>query len=155
MKKKYIVTWDNLHFFTRKLVKKIIYTRNWEKIIAVSRGGLVSASIISRELNIRYVDTLCISSYEVTDFKKTKILKNSSFLGKNVLIVDDLVDTGSTARFIRNMYPDAYFVTIFAKPMGKIFVDKYVVDISQDTWIEQPWDMHWSYIKPIKNLNIN
>ena len=41
---------------------------------------------------------------------------------------------------IREMYPKAHFVTIFAKPAGRPLVDDYVVDIPQDTWIEQPWD---------------
>ncbi|GKX58840.1 hypothetical protein SOASR031_11550 [Leminorella grimontii] len=43
----------------------------------------------------------------------------------------------------------ARFVTIFAKPAGKPLVDDYVVDIPQDTWIEQPWDMGITFVKPI------
>ncbi|GGD06631.1 hypothetical protein GCM10011513_00340 [Franconibacter daqui] len=45
--------------------------------------------------------------------------------------VDDLVDTGGTAVAIREMYPKARFVTIFAKPAGKPLVDDYVIDIPQ------------------------
>ncbi len=43
------------------------------------------------------------------------------------------VDTGGTAVAIREMYPKAHFVTIFAKPAGRPLVDDYVIDIPQDT----------------------
>lgn len=36
------------------------------------------------------------------------------------------------------MYPNAKFVTVFAKPAGAELVDDYVIDIPQNTWIEQP-----------------
>ena len=64
-------------------------------------------------------------------------------------MIDDLVDTGGTAQAIREMYPKARFCTIFAKPAGRSLVDDYIVDIPQDTWIEQPWDMGVVYIPPI------
>lgn len=54
-----------------------------------------------------------------------------------------------TAVAIREMYPKAHFVTIFAKPAGRPLVDDYVVDIPQDTWIEQPWDMGVVFVPPI------
>ena len=65
-------------------------------------------------------------------------------------MVDDLVDTGGTAQAIRDMYPKGYFVTIFAKPTGRPLVDDYVIDIEQNTWIEQPWDMAKEvFVKPL------
>ncbi|HDH3758201.1 TPA: xanthine phosphoribosyltransferase [Salmonella enterica subsp. enterica serovar Oranienburg] len=59
------------------------------------------------------------------------------------------VDTGGTAVAIREMYPKAHFVTIFAKPAGRPLVDDYVIDIPQNTWIEQPWDMGVVFVPPI------
>jgi hypothetical protein len=56
---------------------------------------------------------------------------------------------GGTAVAIREMYPKAHFVTIFAKPAGRPLVDDYVIDIPQDTWIEQPWDMGVVFVPPI------
>ncbi|HAR9600070.1 TPA: xanthine phosphoribosyltransferase, partial [Salmonella enterica subsp. enterica serovar 4,[5],12:i:-] len=43
----------------------------------------------------------------------------------------------------------AHFVTIFAKPAGRPLVDDYVIDIPQNTWIEQPWDMGVVFVPPI------
>ncbi|EHI9886142.1 hypothetical protein J9S06_002374 [Salmonella enterica] len=68
---------------------------------------------------------------------------------KGFIVIDDLVDTGGTAVAIREMYPKAHFVTIFAKPAGRPLVDDYVIDIPQNTWIEQPWDMGVVFVPPI------
>ncbi|CAL4320532.1 xanthine phosphoribosyltransferase [Buchnera aphidicola] len=150
MKKKYIVTWDILHIHTKTLAWRLYKKKKkWKGIFAVSRGGLVPCSILSRELCIRYVDTLCISSYNNRISKKMQVIKKIKSSGENILIVDDLVDTGRTAKYIRRMYPKAYFVTIFAKPLGASFVDNYVIDIPQDIWIEQPWDMFFDYQNPL------
>jgi xanthine phosphoribosyltransferase len=149
MKKKYIVTWDMLHIHSKNLALRLYSRKKWKGIFAVSRGGLVPCSILSRELGIRYVDTICISSYNNTFLKKLKIIKKVQDTGKNILIVDDLSDTGRTAKIIRKIYPKSYFVTIFAKPLGRRYVDDYVLDVPQDTWIEQPWDMFFKYNKPL------
>lgn len=149
MNKKHIVTWDMLQMYTKKLAYQIMGIKKWKNIIAVTRGGLIPAALLARELSIRYVDTICISSYNYNFLKKIKLIKKSNLTGDNVLIMDDLVDTGGTAKLIRKIYPKAYFVTIFAKPQGRSLVDNYIIDIPQNVWIEQPWDMAVSYIAPL------
>lgn len=150
MSEKYIVTWDMLQIYTRKLADRLLKKNSWNQIIAVSRGGLVPSALLAREMGIRCVDTICISSYNYDNLKKKrKIIKKADGNGEQVIVIDDLVDTGGTAKIIRNLYPQAYFVTIFAKPMGRLLVDDYVIDIPQNVWIEQPWDMSISYIPPL------
>lgn len=149
MSEKYVVTWDMLQMEARKLARRLLPREQWKGIIAVSRGGLVPAALLARELSIRYVDTVCISSYDHDSQRDMKILKRAEGDGEGFIVIDDLVDTGSTAKAIRDMYPKAHFVTIFAKPAGRPLVDDYVVDIPQDTWIEQPWDMGVTFVKPI------
>ena len=106
-------------------------------------------ALLARELGIRHVDTVCISSYDHDNQREMNIIKRAEGDGDGFIVIDDLVDTGGTAKAIRDMYPKAHFVTIFAKPAGKPLVDDYVVDIPQDTWIEQPWDMGITFVKPI------
>ncbi|WP_127958775.1 xanthine phosphoribosyltransferase [Serratia microhaemolytica] len=149
MSEKYVVTWDMLQIHARKLAHRLLPASQWKGIIAVSRGGLVPASLLARELCIRYVDTVCISSYDHDSQREMKVLKQAPGDGEGFIVVDDLVDTGGTAKAIRTMYPKAHFVTIFAKPAGRSLVDDYVVDIPQDTWIEQPWDMAVTFVPPI------
>ncbi len=149
MSNKFVITWDNMQVYTRQLAEKQLPAEQWKGIIAVSRGGLVPAAILARELGIRHVDTVCISSYDHDHQREMQVLKKAEGDGEGFLVVDDLVDTGGTAELIRQMYPKAKFITVCAKPAGKHLVDEYIVDIPQDTWIEQPWDMGISFVEPV------
>ncbi len=149
MSEKYVVTWDMLQIHARKLAQRLLPVEQWTGIIAVSRGGLVPGALLARELGIRNVDTVCISSYDHNNQRELTVIKRAEGDGEGYIVIDDLVDTGGTAQAIRNMYPKAHFVTIFAKPAGRPLVDDYVVDIPQDTWIEQPWDMGVVFVKPL------
>lgn len=151
MSDKYIVTWDMFQMHTRKLSERLLPASQWKGIIAVSRGGLFPAAVLSRELNLRYVDTVCIASYEHDERGELNVLHaaNVENGGEGYIVVDDLVDTGNTAKAVREIYPNARFVSVFAKPEGKKLVDEYVIDIPQDTWIEQPWDMGICFVPPM------
>lgn len=147
--KMFYVSWEAFHRATKQLAK-LCLDGGYDRIIAVSRGGLVPAAILARELNIRVVDSICVSSYDHDQQRELRILKNAEIADSpKLLIVDDLVDTGETAKALRQLYPQACFVTVYAKPQGKPLVDKYVTDIEQETWIQLPWDMELSYSKPL------
>jgi len=120
-------------------------------IIAVTRGGLVPAAVVARELDIRLIETACISSYDQQSQGKLTVLKKPAEAddGEGWLIVDDLVDTGETAKALRQMMPKAHFATAYAKPAGRPLVDTFVTEVSQDTWIFFPWDMEPQPIQPI------
>lgn len=135
MTQKFVITWDNMQMYTRQLAEKLLPADQWKGIIAVSRGGLVPAAILARELGLRHVDTVCISSYDHDHQRDMRVLKQADGDGEGFIIIDDLVDTGGTAEKIREMYPRGKFVTVCAKPAGKHLVDDFVVDIPQDTWI--------------------
>lgn len=148
---KYVVTWDMFQMHSRKLAERLLPVSQWKGILAVSRGGLFPAAVLSRELGIRHVETVCISSYDHDDQGELKVLHAAQVEngGEGFIVVDDLVDTGNTARAIREMYPNARFVTVFAKPQGASLVDDYVIDIPQETWIEQPWDLGLVFVPPM------
>ncbi|MCM2680257.1 xanthine phosphoribosyltransferase [Echinimonas agarilytica] len=149
--KQFFVSWEELHRATRELAQRQLPASQWKGIIAVSRGGLVPACILARELNLRLVKTVCISSYtDHYEQKQLQVLHEADGDGEGMLVVDDLVDTGETAKAIREMYPKAKFITVYAKPKGRELVDEYVADVEQDTWIELPWDMQLNYIDPLE-----
>lgn len=135
------VPWQELHRDCRTLAAGLASRPGWKGIIGVARGGLVPAAILARELNIRLVETVCIATYDETVRGQARILKSLSEQGEGWLLVDDLVDTGATAKILRDMIPAAYFVTLYAKPQGKPYVDAFVREIPQDIWIEFPWDL--------------
>ena len=144
------ISWDQLHRDSKALAWRLLDTHYFQGIVAVTRGGLVPAAIVSRELGIRLVDTVCISSYEWQDHKgDVEVLKRFEGDGKGWLIIDDLVDTGKTARVVREMLPGAHFATVYAKPAGRPLVDTFITEVSQDTWILFPWDSEVQFSQPL------
>ena len=144
----YYLTWDELHRDTRNLARNLT-DKSWRGIISIARGGLVPGAILARELNLRVVDTLCIASYDHDQQGDIQILKSVDGDGDGYLLVDDLVDTGETAKALRTMMPEAHFATVYAKPAGRPLVDTFVTEVSQDTWIFFPWDMEPQPSTPI------
>ncbi|SOE08438.1 xanthine phosphoribosyltransferase [Hoeflea halophila] len=154
--KAFPVSWDQFHRDARALAWRLSGSGQvWNSIVCITRGGLVPAAIISRELGIRRIDTVSVASYhDYSNQGEMKVLKeiNSEILeteGEGVLIVDDLTDTGKTAAIVRAMLPKAHFATVYAKPKGRPLVDTFVTEVSQDTWIYFPWDMGFAYVEPI------
>ena len=148
--KTYPVSWEQLHRDARALAWRLLEFDYFQGIVAITRGGLVPAAIIARELDIRLVDTVCVSSYDWQDHSgEIEVLKSISGDGENWLIIDDLVDTGKTAEAVRRMLPRAHFATVYAKPAGRPLVDTYITEVSQDTWILFPWDSESRYVQPI------
>ena len=144
------VSWDELHRTARALAWRLAEAGPFEGIVAITRGGLVPAAIVARELEVRLVDTVCIASYDHKSQGEANILKGVDGDGAGWLIVDDLVDTGKTAKIVREMLPKAHFATVYAKPAGRPLVDTFITEVSQDTWILFPWDVELAYAKPIK-----
>jgi xanthine phosphoribosyltransferase len=147
--KTFPVSWDELHRHARALAWRLLDLGPWAGIIAVTRGGLVPAAIVARELDVRLIDTVCIASYDDRQQGQAVVLKSVPGDGKSWLIIDDLVDTGHTARVVREMLPKAHFATIYAKPAGRPLVDTFITEVSQDTWILFPWDIEPQFAPPI------
>ena len=154
--KSFPVTWDQFHRDSRALAWRLAGMGTFDVVVAIARGGLVPAAIVARELNIRTVETVAVKSYDHQNQSGIQVLKPISQqvldlgkAGKKILIVDDLVDTGSTARVVREMLPGAHFATVYAKPKGRDLVDTFITEVSQDTWIFFPWDLDVAYVAPI------
>ncbi len=152
------VSWDQFHRDSRALAWRLSGAGPFEAIVTVTRGGLVPATIVARELDIRVIETVCISSYQHTEQGELEVLKGvapdviarGGGGGRGVLIVDDLVDTGKTARIVRDILPKAHFASVYAKPMGRPLVDTFITEVSQDTWIFFPWDTGLAFQPPIR-----
>jgi len=151
--KTYPISWEQLHRDSKALAWRLLDQSKWQGIVAITRGGLVPAAVIARELDIHMVDTVCISSYQWQDRGQINILKGFEGDGDNWLLVDDLVDTGKTAGVAREMMPKAHFATVYAKPAGRPLVDTFITEVSQDTWILFPWDTESQFVEPITNIN--
>jgi xanthine phosphoribosyltransferase len=158
----YAVSWDQLHRDARALAWRLMDRGPFAGIVAITRGGLIPAAIIARELDVRLVESVSMVSYAAagggTLIEESKggepvVIKPPAAAGDGTgfLIVDDLVDTGATARAVRALLPRAHFATVYAKPKGRGTVDTFITEVSQDTWILFPWDTEPQFVAPIVN----
>ncbi len=149
------VSWEELHRHSKALAWRLIDLGPWQGIIAITRGGLVPAAIVARELDIRLIETACIVGYRAEPasglLPEAKVIKPPAVTGDGSgwLVIDDLVDTGRTAEILRKQFPKAHFATIYAKPQGRPQVDTFITEVSQDTWIYFPWDVDLQFSQPI------
>lgn len=147
--KTFPVSWEELHRYAKALAWRLVEAGPWTGLVAVTRGGLVPAAIVARELEVRLIDTICIESYADQTQGTLTVLKSVPGDGAGWLMVDDLVDTGRTAQKVRELLPKAHFATIYAKPAGRPLVDSYITEVSQDTWILFPWDTEPQSVPPL------
>jgi len=153
-----VISWPELHRDARYLSSVLHDLGDWTGIIAVTRGGLVPAALVARELDIRLIDTVCLVSYgaqaaggaEQTQ-GELKWLKRVEGTGEGWLLIDDLVDTGRTARAVREQLPGAHFACLYAKPLGRRTVDTFVKEFKQDKWVYFPWDIDYRFVSPIRD----
>jgi xanthine phosphoribosyltransferase len=154
-----VISWPELHRDARYLSRILHDLGEWKGIIAITRGGLVPAALVARELEIRLIDTVCLVSYGAAEEGAAQMargqvrwLKSVEGDGAGWLLIDDLVDTGGTARAVREKLPRAHFATLYAKPLGRPVVDTCVKEFKQDKWIYFPWDIDYRFVTPIKNV---
>ena len=158
-KKAFPVSWDQFHRDARALAWRLAEAGPFSAIVCITRGGLVPAAIVARELDLRLIKTVCVTSYQAPNKPgEIGVLKGVAETigklggagGKGVLIIDDLVDTGQTAKMVRELLPAAHFAAVYAKPMGRPMVDTFITEVSQDTWIYFPWDTGLAFQPPIR-----
>ena len=156
------VSWEQFHRDSRALAWRLSGAGPFEAIVCITRGGLVPAAIVARELGIKVIETVCVSSYNHTSQGEVTVLKGvapaivalGGGQGAGVLLVDDLVDTGRTATVVRALVPRAHLATVYAKPMGRPVVDTFITEVSQDTWIYFPWDTGLAFQPPISEAGL-
>lgn len=150
------VSWDEIQSLCHSLATEIIAKGlRRDKMLAITRGGLFPAGLLARELNIKRIETIGIITYDtgsagIGQAGSASLVKEPSaeFL-QDCLIVDDLVDTGTTLDFIRPKTSGCIFATVFAKPKGEDRVDLYAQAVPQETWVRFPWDTRRQFVEPL------
>ena len=154
--KAFPVSWDQFHRDARALAWRLAGSGPFDALVAITRGGLVPAAIVARELDVRVIETISIvTRHDYKTLGDLRVLKPiAPEVAKldaeaRILVVDDLVDTGATMKVVREMLPKAHVATVYAKPLGRPLVDTFITEVSQDTWIYFPWDMGLAFQPPI------
>lgn len=144
MTTKIYIKWDDFHQHTKELCQKIKASGEYSQIIAISRGGLIPAGIIAYELNIRNSQAINISSYDNGYSRRAdeqiELAIDAKMVDERTLIVDDLSDSGRTFKILREIYPQAKYVAVYAKEKGAPMVDVFS-KLMPDEWIVFPWDV--------------
>lgn len=109
-----------------------------DKILCVTKGGLIPTFYLAKWLEINFIQTACISSYVDEAQQELEVIQAPKIFNGDYLIVDDLVDTGSTMLELKKRYPKTKIATLYRKEYSP-FPDFYVKTYP-DKWLVFPWD---------------
>jgi uncharacterized protein len=154
-----VPAWNQIYDMLLDLTQKII-SANFapDMIVAVSRGGLVPARILSDLLEIKELATLKIEFYtainQTLDHPIITHALSAPVSAKRVLIVDDISDTGkslqlATEHTLKLGAKEAKTATIYTKPTSTFPSDFFVKQTS--SWVIFPWDAKETLRKIIQN----
>lgn len=125
-----VLTWEQIDDACGRLAR-LLRNPKPSAIVAVLRGGLVPATILSYALGAPIVD--------VVDPRRSSTYRP----GRDLLVVDDVCDTGATLEHLRSYFPNARFAALYTKPIGEALcsfvVHPFIIPVPQDTWITFPW----------------
>lgn len=137
------ISWEDVQRDAGLLAQSLAGMGPWHGIVAVARGGLIPAALVARALGIRMLETVSAVAYHGEVLGSPELLKfpTAAGDGEGWLIIDDLVDTGTTMRIVRTTLPKAHVAVLYAKPLGRPLADSFVQEFPQESWIDFPWEM--------------
>ena len=130
-----------------KILLPEINKYNPDAIIAIARGGMILSQLISEAIDLRDIYTINAVSYNDKEkFQEVKISNIPNLNNKyNILIVDDIIDSGETMKEVINIFKQKYptinikCMSIFYKDTACIKPDFKVNKTNQ--WIEFFWEV--------------
>lgn len=154
------VSWSKALEYCYKLASMLLdANENPDVIVAISRGGLVPARIVSDVLGVDELVVIRSKHWGIAGrlYEKPRIYMDShmDIVGKNVLIVDEVVDTGQTLIEIVNTLKtigtsSVKTAVLHYKSTSRFKPDYYVEKLDEWVWIFYPW----SFIETLYGLSI-
>ncbi|EHP70646.1 MAG: phosphoribosyltransferase [Metallosphaera yellowstonensis] len=149
-----IPSWEEIEDRVFQIVEKMTKDGFFpDAIIAVLTGGAIPAKLLSDILdtkNIKYVDIKFYKGVGTTENRPViKAIYINDLENKNVLIVDDVSDTGETLEAVSNvvsMFSPKTIRTaaLYVKPWSRKIPDYYGEQVGK--WIVFPWDK-WDVVR--------
>jgi hypoxanthine phosphoribosyltransferase len=141
------VSWPEYGNLAEALAEKVRSSgRGFDLVIGIARGGIPVAMVVSDRLNVR-IDFINVKSYTgIGERGVPRILSTltQDIRGKNVLVVDDLVDQGDTMQMVKAHLsaqdPERLETAVlFKKPWTRIEPDYYLEVV--DRWVVFPFEL--------------
>ena len=145
-------TWKDIeHMITT--INNLMYADNWrpDYIVGLTRGGLVPATIMSNITGIKMyaLDVRFRDVDKDNDPESNKRMAADAYAGKNILVFDDINDSGRTFQWIKDDWKidwgtnvrTAALVDNGASKFGE--VDYTALEINKaekDVWVVFPWE---------------
>lgn len=140
------ISWEVFHADAKQLARNIKNNGiKYDCILAISRGGLSLAHVLSIELDIKKVLTICVSSYSNKQRSRLKYIYSPDRLDlcfeNRILLVDDLADSGKSIKYVKKKYNLLSMDTavLYVKKNCKSDVS-YSVEYNITNWIKFPWE---------------
>ncbi len=150
-----VPTWDELYKMTVELADRVKEDRfKPDIIVGVSRGGWPPARIMSDLLDNPNLANVKVQFYEdiYQTAEEPRITQPISVpvKGKNILIVDDIADTGKSLKLVREKLledeaSEVRIATLYLKPWSITIPDFYVK--TTNAWVCFPWELYESVKK--------
>ncbi len=115
------------------------YLSGFDKVIAITRGGLFITGFLTQKFGFRNVDTLSFKSYEEQEQGNLQILKAQVDLSDKILVIDDIADSGKSLEVAKLFYPNAKTFTFHYKAHSTVKPDYYMFETTE--WIVYPWEL--------------
>ncbi len=143
-----VLTWEGFGVAARELATTIANDAfRPDAIIAIARGGLTLAGALGYALDIKMLGSLNVEFYTGVEARLEApivlppTLDQASLVGKSILLVDDVADSGRTISLVLQLLQagggEVRTVCLYSKP-GTVHVPTYVWR-STDRWIMFPW----------------
>lgn len=161
MKKKFL-TWTNIEGGVLDIIQQMSID-NWKPdyVVGLTRGGLTPAVFVSQFLNIP-CNTLKVCLRDHSDTESNCWMSEDAYNGKNILIIDDINDTGATFEWIKNDWQgtclpkdskwndvwgnNVRFAVLTNNLSSNAEVNYSCWEINkaeEDIWIVHPWEDFW------------
>lgn len=141
------VSWPEYGNLAEALAEKVRSSgKSFDLVIGIARGGIPVAMVVSDHLGIK-IDFINVKSYRrIAERSSPRILSTltESIEGKNVLLVDDLVDHGVTMDMVKQYLGELRpklleSAVLFKKPWSKTEPDYYLEVVEK--WIVFPFEL--------------
>ena len=136
---KLYISYDQVTEYCKTLAEKL-KDKKPDLIVGIARGGLVPAVHLSHLLNVQ-METLLWQTRDGGTFREHKHnISEFLRLGKTVVFVDDINDTGTTFTKLREWHGDALYVALLERPESTFKCDYVGATLTDPSWIVYPWE---------------